>query len=575
MKKLLYIVAIFIGLSINSCSGFLDSQNVFQETPENFFRGGPTNILQALSGVYEALYVEGGQAGLGNEHLLATVIADYAFAGGDTAGDWIMHAMADFAHPGEATMQTMWRRTFEGVHRANTLKEALAVTDLSAFFATEAEKTAFVNTVMGEAYFMRGFLMFRAARLWGEMPLIVSTGTPRDVPRSSLTETWGQIAADFNRAIELLPRVNIRNRSVNDDGRATVWTAKAFLARTYLHYTGFMTNMMGTPTTVLTLPDGSTITNAQVVAHLEDVKANSGHALVPDFRNLWPYAHINTLAGFDVFPWAAQHGLQWVGQDGPNGPIGSNTETMFAQRNAHATGWDASTRFRNGFTLYAGLRNQTSTQVFGEGWGFATVNPLLYEEWPADDLRRDATIFRVAYVEGYNATANDGAHQTGLNNKKYASLVFTPQVGPRTGFWWYLNRAQLGGSWTNAFHQMQDFVYLRFADVYLMHSELTQTANGINTVRARVGLPPVAFSMTALQNERLWEFAFEGVRWFDLVRWGVTGVPNFWGRPVQVLTVHEPVMHTNNFRPETRGLLLIPPIEVTLADGIYTQNPGW
>ena len=77
--------------------------------------------------------------------------------------------------------------------------------------------------------------------------------------------------------------------------------------------------------------------------------------------------------------------------------------------------------------------------------------------------------------------------------------------------------------WGNADMQLmhaQDFIFMRYADVLLMHSEITKTATGMNAVRARAGLPAVAYSLDAIKEERLHEFAFEGLHWFDLVRWG-------------------------------------------------------
>ena len=65
----------------------------------------------------------------------------------------------------------------------------------------------------------------------------------------------------------------------------------------------------------------------------------------------------------------------------------------------------------------------------------------------------------------------------------------------------------------------QDLVLLRYADVLLMRSELYEDADkGMNEVRQRVGLPSVSYSLEALQNERRWEFAFEGLRYNDIRR---------------------------------------------------------
>ena len=63
--------------------------------------------------------------------------------------------------------------------------------------------------------------------------------------------------------------------------------------------------------------------------------------------------------------------------------------------------------------------------------------------------------------------------------------------------------------------QTTDLIHIRFADVLLMHSELTETADGINMVRERSHLAPVSYSLENLKNERRWELAFESVRWFD------------------------------------------------------------
>lgn len=76
-----------------------------------------------------------------------------------------------------------------------------------------------------------------------------------------------------------------------------------------------------------------------------------------------------------------------------------------------------------------------------------------------------------------------------------------------------------GAQNNNQLGQTQDLIMMRYADVLLMHSELTETADGMNQVRARVGLPAIGYSLDALKKERRHELAFEGIRWFDLMRW--------------------------------------------------------
>src|SRR5690606_10630266 len=125
--------------------------------------------------------------------------------------------------------------------------------DLSSEFSSAEDETAYKNNMLGEMYFMRAFMLFRGAKFFGGMPLIIETATPRDIPRASFSETFGQIAADLKQAIEFLPRINPASIPEEEYGHANLWVAQAYLARVYLFYTGYMTNIEGQPTTDITL----------------------------------------------------------------------------------------------------------------------------------------------------------------------------------------------------------------------------------------------------------------------------------------------------------------------------------
>jgi hypothetical protein len=119
----------------------------------------------------------------------------------------------------------------------------------------------------------------------------------------------------------------------------------------------------------------------------------------------------------------------------------------------------------------------------------------------------------------------------------------------------------------------QDYILMRYADVLLMHSEISETATGMNLVRERAGLGSVGYSLDALKQERLHEFAFEGLRWFDLVRWG--DVDTAFDESVNVRNSGIDAVYNVTYRPETKGLVPIPESEVRLSSGVYEQNPGW
>jgi hypothetical protein len=577
MKKIIYLATIFTGLLISGCTDFLNTRNLFEKNTENFYRT-PTDVNEALRGVYSSLYSDA-------EQLVATVLEDLTLGGGGN-DDAVIHNIAAFTYSHTNIYQELWSETYRGVHRANTLIEALQSISYNDFFATEAEAETFKNNTLGEAYFMRGFFMFRAARFFGEMPLIISTETPRNVPRSSFSETFAQIADDFNKAISLMPEIDINSLSVNVYGHTNKWVAKAYLARTFLHYTGYMTNIEKTPTTELTLPDGSKINKAQIITHLEDIMNKSGHELIDDFRNLWPYSYVNTSAGSDVLPWAANEGLKWAGQDGPNPDRfgAGNPEVMFALRYAFAE-WGYRQRYQNGAVLGFSIRGNLNLVPYGPGWGFAPVHPVFYNEWDDADKRKRGSVLNVynpdeGIANDYNPAINNGFHQTGLSIKKYIALqheTTRENASGVVGMFFDMYRAG-GGSNSYMLWNAQDFYYLRYADILLMYSELTETVTGINAVRQRTGLPPVAgYSLQALKDERKYEFAFEGIRWFDLVRWGdvENSANNYYSRVADVLNNNVPAQYSVTYRPETKGLVAIPESEIRLSNGVYRQNPGW
>ena len=118
-----------------------------------------------------------------------------------------------------------------------------------------------------------------------------------------------------------------------------------------------------------------------------------------------------------------------------------------------------------------------------------------------------------------------------------------------------------------------DWIELRLADVILLYAE-TLNENGtaaetvldlLDPIRARAGLTALdhtvlntqALVRQAIQDERRLELAFEGQRWFDLVRTG---------------TVNAEIGETVDSR---YYLFPIPPSEVTASFGVITQNPGY
>jgi hypothetical protein len=575
MKTIRYIVTVALLVVVTGCDdSFLDMTNRFGSNTDTFYKTR-ADFDGAVGGVYYSLYISGGNV-FGEEHITASLLSDIMLGGGGP-DDQAAKNVDNFIDPTDDTYKDLWVETYNGIFRANNIIERIDEADLSADFANEEEEEAYKNEVLGEMYFMRAFLLFRAAKFFGGMPLIITTDTPRDLPRASIPETFGQIAADLKKAIETLPRINPATIPETNFGHANLWVAQAYLARVYLFYTGYMTNMEGQPTTEFTLPDGGTLSKQEVIDALTDCVNNSGYALLDDFRNLWPYSYVNQSAGSVVYQWAADEGLEWAGQDGFNSSVGTgNTEVMFSLRYSFGNwGWDLQQRTTNRAALFTALRGNSALTPFGEGWGWGTIHTDFFNQWSDDDLRKRGSVLQAGVPEegmdGYQGDKGD--HETGLFNKKYIHIQYDDGAGMK-GLFNYIH------NWADTDMQLrhaQDFYYMRFADVLLMLSELTEDPQYMNEVRERAGLDPIAYSLDALKQERLHELAFEGLRWFDLVRWGDVNdaSKNFFDNEIEVRNSGATATYKVNYRPETKGLLSIPESEIRLSNGVYEQNTGW
>ncbi len=91
-----------------------------------------------------------------------------------------------------------------------------------------------LNYYFGQAYFIRAYVFYQMARRFGGVPLVTHTiaypneASKLEVPRSSEEETWNQICADFDTAIEYLPENGLYHGLV-DKYAALAFKAEAML----------------------------------------------------------------------------------------------------------------------------------------------------------------------------------------------------------------------------------------------------------------------------------------------------------------------------------------------------------
>lgn len=206
--------------------------------------------------------------------------------------------------------------------------------------------------------------------------------------------------------------------------------------------------------------------------------------------------------------------------------------------------------YSNNYWESQGVRGSGSWDL---GWGFNVPTSNLVNAYEAGDARKSVTILESGASDGYGLTlpAAPPLAQQYWNGKAYTDPAKRTAEG--------VNK----NHWTN-------IKILRYADVLLMAAEaaneLGQTSKAIaylNPIRNRAGLANTTASSqsdvrNAIKKERRIEFALEGERFYDLVRWG------------DATTVLAPL----GYSPKN-ALYPIPQTAIDQSGGVLVQNPNY
>jgi hypothetical protein len=549
MKNTKYIIFASIALIVASCSeDIFEQRNLFEKDLQNYYRNAK-EVDEALIGAYSTLAL--GE-GIGHPILIANLKSDDAFAGGGT-NDIEANAIDQFINPKEDIFKAIYDRSYQGIFRVNTL--------LKNFNNTAFEDSVTKHTKLGEAHFLRGYLYFRVAQVFGEIPLDLDPELEY-LPKASADEIYAQIATDLSMAIQHLPAVTFQNMPAAENGRATKWAAQSLMARVFLFYTGY-NQKASLPTS-----DGGSVTKEQVVTWLEDVIANSGHMLLTDYRSIWPFSYLGDEGIDDNYPLAAN--VQFAG-DG-------SAETVFAVKYSNQGIWGTTGRlaYSNQHSLYTSIRGN-EYPPFGSGWGMGNVNPQLLNIFETGDIRKESTVINQATdLPGYEWNKDNNNFETGLYNKKYNAVVLR-RNNQTVGMYYFLYSGQ---NQNNQLWNMQDDIIIRFADVLLMAAELGSNSQVyFDRVRARAfapnPAPALAYSLENLKLERRRELALEGIRYYDLLRWGdAQAAINSANGTVDVRTAGVPGKYTISFDP-ARAFSPLPESQIRVSQGNLVQNPAW
>ncbi|MFY9363257.1 MAG: RagB/SusD family nutrient uptake outer membrane protein [Dysgonamonadaceae bacterium] len=528
-----YIFLVFTAFLSACSSSFLDSEPITLLTDVNFYKT-KKDAESAIVGCYDGLqiiYSDGIAFPVASE-----VFSDNTFGGtGNTDG--LGYQQIDefdlLRSPSDLNQfEPNWKNYYRAIYRVNVLLSKMDQIDWEG-------DTDYRNSVESQARFLRAYFYFDMVRLWEKVPLIIEP-TRENIPQSEPDAIYAQIADDLLFASEY-------GDAGKSPGRVNRWAAKALLARVYLFYTGYYgeDDLVGK------------VNQNQVLQGLEDIIASGLYDLVGyddgnGFKDLWPAA--------SSWPNEKGDGLEtsYVGKD--------NKETVFSIKYNITSDYDGNID-GNHWLVMLGLREQ-SFCPYGKGWGACTVSPKLYNAFESGDLRRNSSIIGIV-EEGLNFNNAGQREYTGYSNKKYMPLSLPDGR----------DVAEANNAVNFMIGQYQDYVVIRYADVLLMAAELGSPNAQIyfDKVRKRAGLTSKPANHNNIMAERRFEFAFEGIRYWDLLRQGLEVAANTIAESTTVLNggveTNKVIKKENIIK--TRGFQMIPYNQITLSGGVLKQNQGW
>lgn len=537
------------GLALGSCSeNFLDVSSKTEPNSQNYYKT-ESQALRALYGCYDGWRQISSNPGAYSFLMASSIMSDECYGGagvGDGYGAQLVDRFDKTVAPSEMNVfEQEWKVYYAGVFRCNTL--------ITSEEGIEWENEGNHARIMAECRALRAIMYFDMVRLWGNIPLFTEPSS-ENREQADPEDVYALIFDDLKYAMDNLGASE--NLGVDNFGKITRYAAEAIFARAYLFYSGYY----GADPVY---SDGTAISRQDALAAVEDIISQGKYQLVPEFKNLWPAASLVPVK--DALGWDPEEST-YAGD--------ANSEVILAQTFTPTQDYNGNND-ANRWLVNLGMRNINSTP-YGKGWGIGTLTPGYFRQFfDARDARRTASAIDLA-SEGvtanadYNSGYKDWREYTGLNFKKYTPLVFgngQPATNPDGTADFMVNNAQ-------------PWVIVRYADVLLMAAELgSPKANDyLDMIRSRAGLPHVEANKQNILDERARELAYEGIRYWDLLRQGVEVMADAVvrsGGTVQNGGKNAEVVYDRAKIVATKGLSQIPANQISLSHGVLKQNAGW
>jgi starch-binding outer membrane protein, SusD/RagB family len=443
-------------------------------------------------------------------------------------------AMADYYTNNTYSNNGTWTSLYSVVEMS-----AVAIDGLRNSIAITGADSAVMKAHLGEALTLRALAYFDLVKLWGDVPFRtgVVDGSTTYAAKTDRDTIYKYIINDLLEAANYLPWMG---KTIDDVSftceRVTKGYAKALAAKIALYAGGW------------SVRDANTFSYQETsLKHKSDV-IEMNNCFVGRVKNYLDYYQIALEQCADIIgssdnPHALDPSYEDVWYTVNQLNFNSYNEDLFEV----AMGMGENSDIGN--IIGMALDKNTTLSNSGRGLGGTSYlggNYYYFYSFDSLDDRRDITLTNLFYTAS-TSTKNEGSKYLGSVGSEGFGLVnslFPFTIG-KWRFTWMTDAymalviASTGGRVGTGIN----YVDMRYSDVLLMFAEAmnelygpdvtNQTAgmtarNALEKVRTRAfSSHPSEVSnyssdfFQAIVNERAWEFGGEGLRKFDLIRWGI------------------------------------------------------
>ena len=541
MKKLVLLSYILCGLTFLSCSKFLEENPQDQISEEEAYDNATSVYLNTVATLYnyvggysDSQGLQGTYRGIYDLNTFTTDEAILPTRGGDwyDGGFW----QGLFLHKWGVSSDAI-RATWEYLYKVIVLSNK-SLERLDEFYKQTDNR--YIPAYIAEVRAFRAMYYYYLVDMFGRVPLVLSSSTPmKDVKQSTRQEVFEFVVKELQEAAPLLSAE--RSNQLGDYyGRLTRPVAYFLLAKLALNAEVYTNNSW----TAGNQPDGRSVffevggqrLNAweTVIAYCDSITA-LGYQLSRTYEE-----------NFSVFNETSVENIFTI-------PVDKNFYTnqmqyLFRSRHYnHAKAYGLSGENGSAATIEAlrtfGYDTDSVDARFSKCYFAGVVLDL-----NGDTVRLDTgqVLEYLPWKVDVDISGKPFEKVAGARMKKYAIDKTATKEGKLMD---------------------NDIVLFRYADVLLMRSEalVRNGGNGdaeLNQVRSRVGMPDRQATLDNILAERQLEFAWEGWRRQDLVRFGL-------------------FTRTYSSRPqlpgESSGYTTVFPIpeNILSLNRNLTQNPGY